>query len=152
MNKLKIKRFLILTLVIIAVFYSCTPPFELFILNKSEKTYRIEIKMENSRYNLNEDFKSNYVDLKFKYADSILEINKKTHLFLEDELLAKIKNDSTFLIDIPKNSTLKIGRGIYYIQNIHSITINDSISYNHKEFSSLYKKAKGWNNYFFELE
>lgn len=101
--------------------------------------------MENSHFSLNEDFK-------FKYAESILEINKNTHLLLHEELFAKIKNDSTFVINIPNHSTLKIGRGIYFIQNIHSIIINDSISYNDKEFRSLYKKGKGWNNYFVELE
>lgn len=141
-----------LILIIVGIFYSCTPPYELFILNKSEKTYRIEIKLENSHHNLNKDFNSNYVDLKFDYTDSILEINKKTHLLLDNELLAKFKNDSTFIIEIPKNSTLKVGRGIYFIQNIHSIIINDSITYHDREFRSLYKKGKGWNNYFFELD
>ena len=132
---MKILTFLLSLLTLI----SCSVSTPFYIQNKTQNNVEVKIHYNNKLEDL-----TNYGDYKIIYQNGILTPKQfeKSNKILEIEQI--ILNDSTVLINIPKNSTVRIARtsNTYFVNHIKTISYNDKILSINEVLQN--SKSKNW--------
>lgn len=132
--------FFFLTLIF---FVACSIGINVFIINSSEKDYTIEAYFNR---HIDEITENNYLSMNYK--DSIINIDKKTIDFLENEIQYQIIDSSTISIVIPKKSTVHFCRTSNHFMFLDSIKI---IEKNQIITRDKFVKGKG-SNFFYDIK
>ena len=127
----------------IIFFIACSIGINVFVINSSEKDYTVEAYFNR---HIDEITENNYLSMNYK--DSIINIDKQTIDFLDDEIQYKIIDSSTISFVIEKKSTVHFCRTSNHFIFLDSLKIMEK---NKIITRDKFVRGKG-TNFFYKIE